>query len=278
MQLCLNTEAVRKRSHFPSFLSTTMTSTYPPLSPPEHARLCVAFFGLSLLKNGRDGDEIGGQRLKKRVKTASASNVKVRIPHSSLMNRLRLDRTRIRRSPHHPMDVDTPAKRARSDDDDAEPPSSKRAKPTSPSSAAPMFLCQCPLVSEWHQVVVTFRDVTVVVNPYDDLSPSRKAAWDGWNARCTDGHLSQHAPSAFSTPSTSSTAIPKSEKAKGKQRAVEPFGDVTNAQGRVSSGGMGFIAGGSENGSSGGGRKVEQKKSRRNAPYASSSWGRPSRA
>ncbi|KAJ7045284.1 hypothetical protein C8F04DRAFT_1068342 [Mycena alexandri] len=111
-------------------------------------------------------------------------------------------------------------------------------------------------------MLVKVIEYVVVVNPYDRLSATAKAGWDAWNASCNDGHLSQHALSATSraTTSTSSARGFKSEKAKGKQRAVEPFTDVTNVRGRVGSRGQVVIAGGSENGESSGSGRMGQKK------------------
>ncbi|KAJ6541440.1 hypothetical protein B0H19DRAFT_1311520 [Mycena capillaripes] len=99
--------------------------------------------------------------------------------------------------------------------------------------------------------------------------PETKAEYDfrmKWNARCNDGHLSPHATapstdelevgpserssivvpsviSAIPTLATSTVAVPKSEKAAGKQRAVDlmaaafdngatstPIGEITNAR------------------------------------------------
>ncbi|KAJ7157397.1 hypothetical protein C8R46DRAFT_1225985 [Mycena filopes] len=267
----------------------TDTFPVPVLTPVQERQLCVAFFGLSLYKNGRDGDELNTRKeTVKRVKTAPVS--RSRVPHSSILQR----RTPLRRIPvasfkrsalavDNKMDVDSPSrgslKRSAPDDDDrtnAEPPF-KRAKTS-------FFLADCPLINNGPVATVTFTELVVVVNAYDGLSDGQKAGLDRWNARCNDGHLSQHAPAAVRAPVTvkitelvykpyeeldakakrawdawnarceaeGRSCFARSDKALGKRRALV---DMTNA------------------GSSRGGRQPQTKNKgrRENAPYALSS-------
>ncbi|KAJ7157395.1 hypothetical protein C8R46DRAFT_1294031 [Mycena filopes] len=263
------------------------TTTFPVLTPVEERNLCVAFFGLSFNKNGRDNDELNaGKQVVKRVKIAPACSL--RVPHSSILHR------RLARSPRRTavassalaandkMDIDSPShvslKRSAPDDDnmDVDAPPLKRVK-------APFFLCNSTLVNTGPVATITFTELVVVVNAYDGLSDGQKAGLDAWNARCNDGHLSQHAPAAVRAPVTvkiieliykpyeelddkakrawdawnarceaeGRSFFAKSDKALGKRRMVEPLVDVTNAGSR-------------------GGRKAQQKSKgrRENAPYA----------
>ncbi|KAJ7157417.1 hypothetical protein C8R46DRAFT_1294053 [Mycena filopes] len=247
----------------------TDTFPVPVLTPVQERQLCVAFFGLSLYKNGRDGDELDVRKqTAKRVKTAPVS--RSRVPHSSILQR----RTPLRCIPvasfkrsalaaDDKMEVDSPSrvslKRSAPDDDrmDVDAPPLKRVK-------APFFLADCPLVNDGPVATVTFTELVIVVNAYDGLSDGQKAGLDRWNARCNDGHLSQHAPVAVGAPVTvkiieliykpygelgeyakrawdswnakceaaGGSSFAKSEKALGKRRAVEPLVDVTNLGGR----------------------------------------------
>ncbi|KAJ7157432.1 hypothetical protein C8R46DRAFT_1294092 [Mycena filopes] len=273
--------------------STTLTpvSAYPALSCAEEGSLCVAFFGLSLYKNGRDDDLSAGKQRVKRAKIAPSCSL--RVPHSSILQ-CRTSHAP-RRTPvvssapavDDKMDVDAPSsvslKRSAPDDDrmDVDAPPLKRVK-------APFFLCDCTLVNNGPLATVTFTELVVVFNKCDGLSDAQKAGLDRWNARCTDGHLSEHAPAAVRAPVTVTIKITeliykpyeelgedakrawdvwnakceaegpsffgKGEKVLGKRRAVEPLVDVKNVGGR-------------------GGCKVQQKNKgrRENAPYALSS-------
>ncbi|KAJ7157458.1 hypothetical protein C8R46DRAFT_1226040 [Mycena filopes] len=254
------------------------TTTYPALTPVEERKLCVAFFGLSLYKNGHQEHEldVGKQRVK-RAKITPACSLRSSSHSRHCSSALADDE----------MDVESPSrvflKRSAPDDDELETvdaPPLKRVK-------APFFLADCPLVNNGPLATVTFTELVVVVNAYDGLSDGQKAGLDAWNARCNGGHLSEHAPAAVRAPVTVTIKITelrykpyealgedakrawdkwnarceaagrssfeKSEKALGKRRAVEPLVDVTNL------------------GRSGRKAQTKNKGRRENAPYARSS-------
>ncbi|KAJ7157430.1 hypothetical protein C8R46DRAFT_1040433 [Mycena filopes] len=144
--------------------TTTTTITFPVLTPVEERNLRVAFFGLSFYKNGRHGDELGVRNTfaddEMDVEPAATISLKRSAPDNDNM------------------DVDTPP--------------FKRAK-------IPL-LCHSPFVSPTRPATITVTELVVVVNAYDGLSDGQKAGLDAWNARCNDGHLSQHAPAAVRAP------------------------------------------------------------------------------
>ncbi|KAJ7157419.1 hypothetical protein C8R46DRAFT_425300 [Mycena filopes] len=289
MRLTLASRSLLHTTTMSLFTTTiTTTTTFPVLTPIEERNLCVAFFGLSFLKNGRDSDELNTRKeTVKRVKTTPVS--RSRVPHSSLLQH-RPARSSARRThvashaltDDDNMDVDSPSrvslKRSAPDDDrmDVDAPPLKRVK-------APFFLCNSTLVNNGPVVTVTFTELVIVVNAYDGLSDGQKAGLDRWNARCNDGHLSEHAPSAVGAPVVvkiieltykpyeeldakakrawdrwnarceveGRSFFAKSEKALGKRRALV---DITNA------------------GSSSGRKGPKKSEGRReNAPYALSS-------
>ncbi|KAJ7157340.1 hypothetical protein C8R46DRAFT_1225935 [Mycena filopes] len=268
--------------------TTSLTNTSPfavLFTNTEEHDLCVAFFGLSFLKNGRQDDELEtGRQTVKRVKFAPACSR--RVPHSSILQG-RPTRGSARRIPvalvdHDEMDVEPakPAslKRSAPDDDnmDVDVPPFKRVK-------TPFFLCDGRLVNNGPRATVKFTEYVVVVNPYDGYSDERKAGRDAWNARCTDGHLSEHAPAAVRAPVVVTITELRCKPYEELDEGAKGAWDAWNA--RCDSGGRSFFARGNKaigkcrafvdvtNARShvvDGSRHKRQKKSRRreNAPYA----------